>query len=120
MQGPYPNGTSWYLEIPPTEWDWERDRLIRGERYRIIKPFVDADGDEHPIGEEWLFLRAMYSQFDDLLTLCVCFPSGDEWKIPLLWNKDKQQDIIEHWSDYMARIGEKSGQNSQSENNISN
>ncbi len=28
-------------------------RLIPGKRYRIIKPFKDFDGDEHPIGETW-------------------------------------------------------------------
>ena len=104
MEGPYPNGTYWYLEIPPTEWDWERGRLIRGERYRIIQPFTDANGDEHPVGEEWLFLRAMFSRFDDLLILCVRFSSGEEWKIPLLWKKDKQEDIIEHYRNYMVHI----------------
>jgi hypothetical protein len=80
--------------------------LVRGERYRVIKPFIDADGDVHLAGEEWAFVSAMYSKFDNLLTLCVHLSSGDEWALPLLWKKDKQAEIIEHFPTY---VGGKTG-----------
>ncbi len=57
MQGAYRIG-SLGSPVTPAEGDWERTRLVRGERYRVIKPFRDADGDEHPIGEEWIFVSS--------------------------------------------------------------
>lgn len=101
MQGPYKIG-SIGSRVPPSGWDWERTHLVRGERYRVIKPFVDADGNDHPPGEEWQFLSSMFSKFNDLLILCVRFQSGD-WKIPLEWTPDKQQHVIEGWQEYVQQ-----------------
>lgn len=103
MQGPYKIG-SIGSPVAPSEWDWERNRLIRGERYRVIKAFFDADGHEHAIGEEWLFISTLFSKFDDELTICIRLTSGEEWKIPLLWSVDQQQDVIERWQNYVMRV----------------
>ena len=101
VQGPYDIG-SIGAQVGPSEWDWEKRHLVRGERYRVIKQFVDADGSEHPIGEEWQFLGSTFSKFDDELILWVRLQSGD-WKIPLVWNKGKQQTVIENWQEYVTR-----------------
>lgn len=89
--------------VLPSDWDWEKTRLVRGERYRVIRPFADADGDEHPLGEEWQFLGSSFSKFDDELILYVRLKSGD-WEFPLIWNASKQQNVIECWREYIARI----------------
>ena len=101
MQGPYRIG-SLGSPVTPAEGDWERTRLVRGERYRVIKPFRDADGDEHPIGQEWIFVSTLFSKFDDELTLCIRDVSGEEWKIPLIWKPDRHMDVIENWQQYLA------------------
>jgi len=75
MQGPYRIGSQG-SPVTPAQGDWERTRLVRGERYRVIKMFRDADGDEHPIGEEW--------------------------KIPLIWKPDRHMDVIENWQLFLA------------------
>jgi hypothetical protein len=68
---------------------------MRGERYRVIKPFSDADGDDHPVGEEWLFIGIKFSKFDDELMICIQLSSQDEAIIPLIWREDGQQEVIE-------------------------
>ena len=73
-----------------------------GRALWVIKPFRDADGDEHPIGQEWIFVSTLFSKFDDELTLCIRDVSGEEWKIPLIWKPDRHMDVIENWQQYLA------------------
>jgi hypothetical protein len=102
MQGPYHAGT--FSDLPPTSsWNWERGQFERGQVYRIIKAFADADGATHPVGEKWRFLGGGFNKFDDEVILCVQFPSGEEWKISLIWREDFQARVINSWSDYIAR-----------------
>jgi hypothetical protein len=82
--------------IPPSEGKWEKRNLERGRRYRVNKAFTDSDGDNHQIGEEWVFVSSMYSKFDELLTLCIQDSTGQYWQLPLFWKKEKQGEIIEH------------------------
>jgi hypothetical protein len=82
----------------------ERTRLVRGGRYRVTKAFRDADGDEHLTGEEWIFVSTLFSKFDDELTLCIRDVGGNEWKIPLDWKINNQQDVIENWQQYVAAL----------------
>ena len=103
MNGPYPPGTH-DNPVPPTEWDWEKSRLIRGNRYRVVEFFLDADGDRHEVGEEWTFVTSMFSRFDDELTICVRQDSGDEWRIPMFWKPDAQEKVIETFSNYVTPI----------------
>ena len=105
MNGPYLAGTH-YNPAPP--WGWEESCLSRGDRYRVIKPYIDADGDQHVVGEEWTFLTSMFSRFD-LLTLCVRRASDEEWRIPMLWTPEAQQVVIEGFSNYVARISSEGG-----------
>ena len=100
-RGPYKPGAVGN-PAPPSEYGWEKSRLTRGQRYRIIKPFTDADGHWHQIGEEWIFLGASFSKFDDELTLCTAGQDATEWQIPLTWKDDKQQDVIEDCEEYFT------------------
>lgn len=103
MKGPYPSGT-WISDSPVSQWDWERTRLVRGHKYKVVKSFVDAHGDRHSVGEEWLFITTMFSKFDDELILCVRTDAGDEWTISLRWKPGLQEEIIENFSDYVSPV----------------
>ena len=106
MQGPFPRGTHNGL-YPVGHWEGQCSGLIRGEWYRIVRPFVDADGDLHPVGEEWLFIASMFSPHDDELLIAVRKNAGDEWRILLHWTPEHQQDVAEHFSQYVAQKGQK-------------
>jgi hypothetical protein len=69
-----------------------------------VKAFVDADGDSHSVGEEWVFLMSMFDRMHDVLTLCVKSTSEDEWQIPLTWDPDAQQAIIQAFSDHVTPV----------------
>jgi hypothetical protein len=103
MDGPYPPSTFKAL-ASQSNWDLETGRVVRGQRYQIIKVFKDADGHQHPVGENWIFLMQTFNRLDDDLSLCVQLESGDEWRIPLLWKPDAQQKVIESFLRYIARF----------------
>ncbi len=101
MQGPQPTGTfNGLSEFSP----WEDGKLSRGTRYRVIKEFIDFDGDVHPIGEEWAFVASIFSPYDELLLIGVRLPSGEEWKILLSATAEAQHAVIENILRYVAPI----------------
>ena len=105
MKGPFPYGSLVVLSDPGI---LENGRIIRGERYRVIKQFTDADATIHPLGEEWTFLAPTLDRDTDVLTLFVRSPSGDEWAIGLIANwrsHPGQADVMENWLDYLAPVG---------------
>ena len=103
MNGPYESGTFQAIH-EPSELSWENSHLKRGDSYRVIEPFTDADGDEHHVGEEWEFIVSMFSRFHDELTICVRTEVGEEWKIPLVWKPSQQQGIIEGFSKHVCEV----------------
>jgi hypothetical protein len=103
MNGPYSTGGC-CESAAPFEWSWEKNRMNRGRKYRVVLPFVDADGDVHPVGEEWEFAASMFSRLDDQLTLCVRYRPDEEWRIPLLWTPESQQSVIEGFSDHVMEL----------------
>lgn len=101
MQGPYASG-SVISPVPPSPESWEsRHGLVRGKHYRVVKIFVDADGDVHPVGEKWEFISSSFSKFDDDIQIGVRFLDGMDWNIPLIWKSGMQAEIIEHILDYL-------------------
>lgn len=103
MKGPFPVGT-WTSDSPIPQWSWERDRMVRGERYRVIKSFIDAHGDRHPVGEEWTFIRSMFSKFDGEIIICVRIPPGEEWSISLREHPGPQAEIVDNFLEYVAPV----------------
>lgn len=89
--------------LPPIL-NWERNCLIRGEQYRVIKPFFDADQKEHPVGEEWIFISSMFSKFDDEYILQVSPFNGGKNSLRLRCEKDQQDEIINHFINYVTQI----------------
>jgi len=103
MNGPHDPGTH-ENPLSPSDWTWEKHRLIRGRPYRVAKSFIDADEDQHQIVEEWVFVSSMFSRYDGELTLCVRPQSGSEWIIPLRENLDAQLEVIENFLQYVDLV----------------
>lgn len=102
MRGPYETGAT-ASPVPASSDSWEqRHGLLRGRDYRVAKAFVDADGDTHSIGEQWSFVCGMFSKFDNEITICARRRDGGDWKIPLVWDRESQQDIIENIEAYIV------------------
>lgn len=92
-------------KYPSTEESWEvRNGLTRGIKYHVIKEFVDADGDTHPVGEAWFLVCAMFSKFDGEIQFGVDQADGTDWLIPLGWDKGRQAAIVEDISRYISPI----------------
>src|SRR5687767_13141342 len=103
MKGPFPSGMFSFIS-GPTQWDWETGRLARGQWYRVIRPFIDFNGDSHPANEQWKFIGTMFSKFDDVLVLCVATSDGSEWSISLRWTPDSQEKVIKSFSEFVVSI----------------
>lgn len=106
MNGPFTIGTHGIFPGRPTAWDWETGRLWRGKRYRVSNSFVDAEGDQHLAGEEWLFIGTMFSPHDEMMILCVKTDNNEEGRLPLLWMEDAQLHIIENIHQYVSQVVE--------------
>jgi hypothetical protein len=106
MKGPYHNqGTA--KSAFPDPWPWEYGRVVRGRWYRVTKPFVDADGDTHAVGEEWQFIKSSFLPYDEFYILFVRLRDDPgEWRIKLRWRDDtpSESEILEHFADYVKPL----------------
>jgi hypothetical protein len=75
--------------------------LQQGRRYRVIEPFIDFDGQLHPIGETWTFLGTSFLPYDDGLSVFVD-RAGQKRQIRLQWREEAQGEIIDHLDRYLA------------------
>ena len=100
MEGPYPLGS--YSRLATTT-AWE-GRIVRGQHYRVVKPFRDFDGAVHSVGEEWSFISSSFLPYDDGLSVFVADDDGNEWHIRLCWRPEDQGEICDNFSDYVQPI----------------
>lgn len=78
--------------------------LRAGMRYRVVRPFTDYDGETHPSGEEWIFVRTSFLPYDDGLSVFVEDESGQQRQIRLQWRDEAQGPVIDHLSDYVKAV----------------
>jgi hypothetical protein len=83
---------------------WEAGRVERGKRYRVLRAFQDADGDEHPAGEVWTLVSTGFNKFDNELELRIKDENGSDWIVPLSWVRDRQREVLEQWSTYVCPV----------------
>ncbi len=65
------------------------------------RPFRDADGDEHPVGETWAVIMTGFNKFENILNLHVRDVRGRHWLVPLDWREGQQSDVLERWEIYV-------------------
>jgi hypothetical protein len=77
--------------------------LIPGQRYRVIKQFIDNDKGVHEIGEEWIFLGSNFVPYDDGMSFFVSRDGIHELQIGLQWRREEQADILDNTAQYLAQ-----------------
>ena len=75
--------------------------LTPGQRYRVVREFVDYDHRVHPVGESWGFERTNFLPYDDGLTLHVLL-GGLPVAYRLQWRPEEQAALIENFTTFVA------------------
>lgn len=76
--------------------------LKSGRRYRVVKAFVDFDGDLHAVGEQWDFLGSAFLPYDDGLSLFVSLDGTNQWHIPMQCRPETQGEVVARLDDYLV------------------
>ena len=78
-------------------------RLTTGHQYEVVQPFIDYDGQQHPTGEVWTFVRTCFLPCEDGLTVHVLTENTSvKLVFRLQWRPDEQATIIDHFLEYVA------------------
>jgi Domain of unknown function (DUF3601) len=101
MTGPKRRGF-WMADLPASV-HADIGGLRPGQRYTVIQAFRDYDGDDHPVGETWIFLGHNFLPYDDGLSLFVSKSGDDEWHIRMQWRPEEQGPIIDAFDRYVRR-----------------
>jgi hypothetical protein len=81
------------------------DAVVRpGVRYRVMKAFTDFDGELHPEGEEWTFLRNAFLPYESGMTFFVSFDGREESQIRLQWRPEAQSHVLDHLAEYVGAV----------------
>ena len=70
----------------------------------MIVSFTDTDGDQHPVGEQWIFLGSHFSKYNDDVTLFVRTPDDKNFRFSLHWTPDTQENVIENILTYLGCV----------------
>ncbi len=73
-----------------------------GKRYRVIKPFRDFDGQEHPVGEEWTYVGTAFLPYDDGRSIFVSLDGEKEWHIRMQDRPEEQGPILDRLHEYVG------------------
>lgn len=76
-----------------------------GKRYRVIKPFKDFDGQEHPAGEEWTYIGTAFLPYDDGRSIFVSLDGEREWHIRMQDRAEEQGPVLDRFQDYVVAVG---------------
>jgi hypothetical protein len=99
MIGQRPRG-HWMSRLRPQPFK----HLAVGQRYCVIKEFVDFDGDLHPVGESWTFLGQSFLPYDDGLSLFVSLDAERECHIRMQWRPEAQGAIIDDLESHVGQL----------------
>jgi hypothetical protein len=78
--------------------------LVPGQRYAVTRPFIDYDGDAHPLGETWWYRGYNYSAYDSGLSLFVSVDGKDEWHIRLEDRDGGQLEVVRALEQYLTPV----------------
>ncbi len=83
--------------------DWPKTsfgHLWPDKTYVVVQPFRDFDGQEHRVGESWIFIGSSFLPYDDGLSLFADI-DGQRRQIRMQWRDDQQGPIIDNLADYV-------------------
>lgn len=75
--------------------------LVPGQRYRVVRQFVDYDRQTHPVGEIWVFESTHFLPYEDGLTLHVS-RQGLPQVYRLQWRPEEQAVILENFTAFVV------------------
>lgn len=75
--------------------------LTPGQRYRVVREFIDYDRLVHPVGETWVFEHTNFVPYEDGLTLHVSL-GGLPMVYRLQWRPEEQAAIIENFTNFVV------------------
>ncbi len=78
--------------------------LEAGQRYRVIKAFTDHDRDDHPVGEEWTFLRSAFVPYHSGMSWFVTVDGVEETHIRLQSIPEEQGEILNSLAEYLVAV----------------
>ncbi len=78
--------------------------LQPGRRYRVEHPFVDYDGDLHPVGETWDFLGTSFFPYEDGVSLFVSLDGVQKWQIRLQSRPEAQGAVLDDLPSYLVAV----------------
>jgi hypothetical protein len=76
--------------------------LTPGQKYKVVKEFLDYDKNLHHVGETWTFAGTNFLPYEDGLTLHVAidgFPTQVSYR--LQWRQEEQAFIIENFTEFV-------------------
>lgn len=79
--------------------------LVPGRRYRVVKAFKDFDREDHPVGEEWVYLGTAFLPYDDGRSIFVSFDGVREWMIRMQDRIEEQRPILDEFGSYVVEVG---------------
>jgi Domain of unknown function (DUF3601) len=75
------------------------DELIKGQKIKVIKPFVDFDGQKIELGSEWTYDRYSYFPYDGGYTFYF-----NEGVMRMAEISPEDYYVFEHTSEFFEQI----------------
>jgi hypothetical protein len=82
--------------------DQAYESLVAGQRYRVVRAFVDFDGIAHPEGETWFFAGHEFVPYHDGHNFHVRYEDGRMRYFRMAGGTGDQGRILERLRDFIA------------------
>jgi hypothetical protein len=77
-------------------------KMVRGQKYRVVRPFPHFKHDTDPNRKEWFFAGCSYSIYDGILNVFVETGGGEQLCIVL--NDREDMETEENFKHHVERI----------------
>ena len=72
-----------------------------GHRYAVVRAFADYDGETHPVGETWTYVRHNYDAHTSAASPSTSTATTAPNQIQRSWRGEDQGPIIDALADYV-------------------
>jgi hypothetical protein len=77
-------------------------KMVRGQKYRVVRPFPDFKYETDPSRKEWFFAGCSYSVYDGILNVFVESDGGQQ--LCMVLNDREDTDTQENFKQHVERI----------------